>query len=568
MSTARPKLLVLAGPDVPSQGAATWLLEHFEPHFSSASPTDAIRDVDPALVLASAGVWEADGAEGAGRVLAAIGFGAALCTRSGDRVWGNVILEAYRPTTLARIAEVCRLASERFDQAAIKGDLRDDWTERFDVASADEDRHYEVIVAPVGWVEGGGGSPRTIERVAIMVWDVTAARRLSQKIDAINRAGAELVRLDAASIRRKHVGERLRVLEEKIVRTAHELLHFDHFLIRLVEEKTQRLDIVMMAGLPPEAEEIELEVAAEGNGIMGYVAATGASYLCRDVRTDPLYKTGLYAARSSLTIPLVMHDQVIGVLNVESDQEEAFGLEDLRFGEMFANHVALALHILDLLVVERCATGETVTGTVEGELDEPLEDILSEADWLKEEAGRDPKLQSHIDRIRSDVEAIRKRVREVASGPATILGANKALRESAQEPAMVGRRVLVADDEARIRQTIRDVLTARGCTVEVCANGAEAAATIEQHADTPFELIISDIKMPDKNGYEVFSVARRIDPEARVILMTGFGYDPHHSIVRASQDGLQCVLFKPFQVERLMDEVRKALGIDAEQSTG
>jgi DNA-binding NtrC family response regulator len=41
--------------------------------------------------------------------------------------------------------------------------------------------------------------------------------------------------------------------------------------------------------------------------------------------------------------------------------------------------------------------------------------------------------------------------------------------------------------------------------------------------------------------------------------MTGFGYDPHHSIVRASQEGLQCVLFKPFQAERLIEEVHKAL---------
>jgi DNA-binding NtrC family response regulator len=70
--------------------------------------------------------------------------------------------------------------------------------------------------------------------------------------------------------------------------------------------------------------------------------------------------------------------------------------------------------------------------------------------------------------------------------------------------------------------------------------------------------------MPDHNGYEVFSAARKAYPGIPVILMTGFGYDPHHSIVRASQDGLQCVLFKPFQIERLLDEVRKALGIVVE----
>jgi DNA-binding NtrC family response regulator len=74
-----------------------------------------------------------------------------------------------------------------------------------------------------------------------------------------------------------------------------------------------------------------------------------------------------------------------------------------------------------------------------------------------------------------------------------------------------------------------------------------------------FDLIVSDIRMPDHNGYEIFAASHRFNPTAPVILMTGFGYDPHHSIVRASQEGLQSVLFKPFQVERLLDEVRKAL---------
>ena len=67
--------------------------------------------------------------------------------------------------------------------------------------------------------------------------------------------------------------------------------------------------------------------------------------------------------------------------------------------------------------------------------------------------------------------------------------------------------------------------------------------------------------MPDHNGYEVFAAGKRAIPSLPSILMTGFGYDPHHSIVRASQEGLQAVLFKPFQAERLLEEVRKALGV-------
>ncbi|MDB5302204.1 MAG: putative response regulator receiver protein, partial [Phycisphaerales bacterium] len=74
-----------------------------------------------------------------------------------------------------------------------------------------------------------------------------------------------------------------------------------------------------------------------------------------------------------------------------------------------------------------------------------------------------------------------------------------------------------------------------------------------------FNLLVSDIKMPDKSGYDVFAAARKKSATVPVILMTGFGYDPNHSIVRASQEGLQAVLFKPFKVDQLLSEVRKAL---------
>jgi len=72
-------------------------------------------------------------------------------------------------------------------------------------------------------------------------------------------------------------------------------------------------------------------------------------------------------------------------------------------------------------------------------------------------------------------------------------------------------------------------------------------------------MVLSDIKMPYRNGYEIFAAAKRIDESLPVMLMTGFGYDPNHSIVRASQEGLCGVLFKPFKVDQLVDEVRKAV---------
>jgi CheY-like chemotaxis protein len=130
------------------------------------------------------------------------------------------------------------------------------------------------------------------------------------------------------------------------------------------------------------------------------------------------------------------------------------------------------------------------------------------------------------------------------------------------DPVLAGRRVLVADDQPKIRQIISSVLSNRGAVVVTCEDGGAAVRQLEAVAagqQLPFDLVVSDIRMPDRNGYEVFAVSKKVMAEVPVILMTGFGYDPHHSIVRASQEGLKEVLYKPFPVEKLVDTVKQAL---------
>lgn len=242
-------------------------------------------------------------------------------------------------------------------------------------------------------------------------------------------------------------------------------------------------------------------------------------------------------------------------------QPAAFGGEDLQLAEIFARYVAVAVHTLDLLVVERSTTNQNVSGRVAGQLDEPLRDITMVVEALSRQALGDAAATSAVQRIRADVQAIRERLSECAQGPGTLLGVEKALADRTADPLLVGKQVLVSDDEPRIRQIIGEVLRHRGCEVVLCDNGASAIEQIEAAAakGRRFDLVVSDIRMPDRNGYEVFAAARRCSTGVPVILMTGFGYDPHHSIVRASQEGLQAVLFKPFEVEKLLIEVRQAL---------
>lgn len=473
-----------------------------------------------------------------------IGEGVCVCTPEGERLWCNMVFAGLPEGARERAQELVR-------QRASEGKVAGEWTGEIEIEVEGQPRWYELRIP---------ARPRGVESMVVVVREITSARQMERKVHAIDQAGRELSRLDAEAVQRRNAFERLGLLESKIVQFAHDLLRFDHFAVRLINEKSGKLELVISAGLSDEAAELDIRPALKGNGIAGYVAATGRSVLCTDSTQDDRFLPCLADARSSVCVPLLLNDRVIGVLDAESLTPGAFTEEDLRLAEIFARHVALALHILDLLVIERSTTNQTVSGRVEGELAEPLADIVREIETLRA-MQTDPAMAGHLQRIQTDVDAIRTRVREVGAGPQTLLGVDRALASQRQEPWLVGRRILVADDEAKIRRIIADVLRNRGASVVTCASGGEAIAEFEKarDRDTPIDLIISDIKMPDRNGYEVFAAARRAMPQAPIILMTGFGYDPSHSIVRASQEGLQSVLFKPFQVDRLLVEARKAL---------
>lgn len=492
--------------------------------------------------------------------------GVVLADGHGKVLWANDFFATMDEVTRSRIRSACAEAADWFAQRTKSGKatLRD-LVCKFDVGSGDETKMFEVFVTPAvrRQSEEEICRPEDAARVVAVMHDVTRQRRRHQKMEAIDRAGYELVRLDAEAIAKMNSMERLRLLEEKVVRYMRDVLHYDHFAIFLIDERTRRLQLVMSKGLPQEIQDLELYPEADGSGISGYVAATGQSFICSDAQSNELFLPGLAGAQSSLTVPLLLHHQVIGIIDIESQKTRAFDEEDRYFMEMFARSIALALHMLDLLVLERCTTNRSVSGRFEGELNEPLEDILHEVDWLIDPTHvTAPDAVAHISRIRADVEAIRSRVKDVASGPQTLLGVERAFAEKAQDPLIAGRRILVADDHPKIRKIIGELMRSKGALVEIAGSGAEAIVHIEDAVrnDAPrYDLVISDIQMPDRNGYEVFSAARKASVHTRVILMTGFGYDPHHSIVRASQEGLQAVIFKPFEIEVLLEQVRKAL---------
>jgi CheY-like chemotaxis protein/putative methionine-R-sulfoxide reductase with GAF domain len=351
--------------------------------------------------------------------------------------------------------------------------------------------------------------------------------------------------------------QRLDLLEQRVIRYTHELMNFDNFTVHLLDEKTNKLELVLSSGMPSQVEEIPIYAKADGNGVCGYVAARGRSYICPDVTQDSRYITGIEEARSCLAVPLRLHDKIVGVFNVESKQPNAFSEDDRQFAEIFARHIAMALHILNLLVSERyCTTGQ-LASDVGAEISGPLNDIVTEVQNLVEDYIGHDELRARLNRVSDDAAKIRDALRRVTTPQRGLVDRRRSTNAGGGgDPLLQGRRILVVDDEDIIRETVSDVLRGCGCEISEAADGAAGIAQIAEH---DYDLVLSDIKLPLHNGYEVFAAAKDRNKDCPVILMTGFGYDPNHSIVRARREGLAAVLFKPFKVEQLLGEIRTAI---------
>ena len=472
-------------------------------------------------------------------ILDGIAQGVCSVGADGQLLWTNAAFGAYQPEIKEAIRTACAdIVREWRPQPTGRASHRT-------VAVGDK-LTFELTASALPSSTGG------LDRVVAVAWDMSKLTRTRGKLEAIDAAGRELVALEADETAHLDVPERLQLLEDKLIHYCRELLDFTHFAVRVRDPKTGRLDTVMSGGFSEQANAVVVYALPENNGVSGYVASTGKSYICDDVTKDRLYLPGLEHACSCLTVPLRLNERVVCVLNVESDQPAAFNDEDRLFAEILGRYIAVALHMLKLLVVERHETVDQVAANLRGELAQPLNEIVTQTTKLLAGGGGE-ETQARLRTILAQVERAQKAM-QASVEPGAIRGLLP--DQPAEHSSLRDKRVLVADDEDIIRETIAELLAKCGALPTTARDGDEAVALLgAQH----FDLVLSDIKMPHKNGYEVFAAVRQSHANCPVILITGFGYDPEHSIVRAGKEGLAGVLFKPFKVEVLFELIEKAL---------
>ena len=115
-------------------------------------------------------------------------------------------------------------------------------------------------------------------------------------------------------------------------------------------------------------------------------------------------------------------------------------------------------------------------------------------------------------------------------------------------------RVLVVEDEKDLNRVITRKLKAEGYSVDSCFDGAEALDYMEM---TPYDVIVMDIMMPEKNGYQVLKEMREKGNRSPVLFLTA--RDALEDRVKGLDLGADDYLVKPFHFEELMARIRVML---------
>ena len=123
-------------------------------------------------------------------------------------------------------------------------------------------------------------------------------------------------------------------------------------------------------------------------------------------------------------------------------------------------------------------------------------------------------------------------------------------------------RVLVVDDEMDIRLGLRRLVESLGVHVVEAANGVEAVRALEE---APFDLVLTDLMMPEMGGAELLATIKQRWPKTTVVILTGFG--TVQTAVACMQDGAAHFLTKPFEnaeISRIVGRVGRRIAADRE----
>jgi DNA-binding NtrC family response regulator len=149
-------------------------------------------------------------------------------------------------------------------------------------------------------------------------------------------------------------------------------------------------------------------------------------------------------------------------------------------------------------------------------------------------------------------EAIREGAYDVARKPLDIDRIIKLIKESQN-----GVLVMMVDDDQSICTTFKDILEKKGMSLSVAHSGEEA---IKKMKENPHDVIFIDIKLPRLNGLETYLELKKINPNVKAVVTTGYKDECQELIEKAKEENIYTCLYKPLDpaaTVRLIEELSK-----------
>jgi PAS domain S-box-containing protein len=248
--------------------------------------------------------------------------------------------------------------------------------------------------------------------------------------------------------------------------------------------------------------------------------------------------------------------------------------------------IGFARDIRRMRLQEQLMTASEIAVCLAHEINNPLESIINNLDLLAravESRLTDAELvveSERLDAIRSGVAKVQEIIRRLdemaqrgtyetrdylqgkrmvdlpPSAADTDLGARNA---SPGEWPLSGMAVLVLDDDPAVVNSLADLLKAERCVVYTAVRPSNALAILR---NVKVDAVLSDVVMPEMDGYEFYLRVKEELPNLPVILMTAYYYDKDHVIKRSRLQGLQAAIFKkpinPAKLREILVEARRS----------
>ena len=353
----------------------------------------------------------------------------------------------------------------------------------------------------------------------------------------------------------------MREILEILVEQLAEFFGLRHFAIFQVNPLGLDLDLTYSSGFKDRSTAMLRGLKAD-QGILRRLVGTGVPQVVNDIRETETSLSSLAeeeGLESMICVPIFSRDELWGFLAAFSQEKSRFKEEDARIITLFGGQIGQLL--------------EHLSQSIRDNLDEVLVPILGSIELMSfryRDRGTIP-----ISEVLDAQNRFRRRVLSYIAGLErgsleTITGEEEARREGIklpsgdelsveevitikgnENPTPNTKKVLVIDDQPIVTDLLVSVLERMEYEAEVASCGKEGLETFEKQE---FDLVITDLGMPDISGWEVSKAVKQKRPDIPVVVITGWGVDPDPDKVKDSKVDL--IITKPFQVDQLEKTIK------------